>query len=703
MPSNKPRLRPDLKITRHVQGDGVRFVIKDPQTGDYYQFPQDQFSVVQLFDGTHTVEEIPALYNRAHPDTEIDADTVREFHSSLDRLHLIDKPLAEQNLFLLERMRESRKKALLGAKGNLMMMRFVLFDPDRLLNRIYPSVKWLFSPVFLVCAALFVTGAVVLVLQEYDRVAEGIESITTFAGQTPLAIFGLWVTVVVVIFLHELGHAFTCKHFGGEVHEIGILLMFFMPCFFANVNDAWTFEKRYQKLAVTFAGGLVEFFVGAVAAYLWFVLNPASPLSAICYQTMTICAVSSVLFNFNPLMKLDGYYAFSDFTGIPNLRAESGKYTAYFFQRYALHLKTDSEPFEGYTIREKRILLIYGVASSIYLFGVMTGLFFMVQNMMIGALGALGVIAGFWFGWTIFKGYIMKFRGFIAKLWSQKGALVRRHPAVSAAAVLVCAGAALYGFSMQPMVVKRPCTLEPLNPVKVFAGISGTLDSSVIRSGMTVTAGQRLAVLVNAEQKEELLKLEIQRELQNAALSKAFGSGDASARYRAQLELQRIGTDIAALKAEQQKRAICAPIDGVVLSTRTDQGYRPWFNRGSEICEICRLDSLRITLTVLESEIGAVSPGNPSVIRLYSSLSRSIRGAISSVAPISKNYGDPKKEDSGKGAENEFAITVLVKNLPGLDLKPRMSGNIRIRSGTVRGFALAVRELRKALRADLFY
>ena len=44
--------------------------------------------------------------------------------------------------------------------------------------------------------------------------------------------------------IHELGHAYACKHFGGEVHEMGFMLLFFMPAFYANVNDAWSFPQR---------------------------------------------------------------------------------------------------------------------------------------------------------------------------------------------------------------------------------------------------------------------------------------------------------------------------------------------------------------------------------------------------------------------------------------------------------------------------
>ena len=49
--------------------------------------------------------------------------------------------------------------------------------------------------------------------------------------------------LLVVTLLHELAHGLTCKHYGGEVREIGFLLLFFMPCFYCNVSDAWLLAR----------------------------------------------------------------------------------------------------------------------------------------------------------------------------------------------------------------------------------------------------------------------------------------------------------------------------------------------------------------------------------------------------------------------------------------------------------------------------
>src|SRR5256886_3869593 len=45
-----------------------------------------------------------------------------------------------------------------------------------------------------------------------------------------------WTTGMVVIVVHELGHAFTCKYFGGQVHEMGAMLIYFQPAKYLHVN-----------------------------------------------------------------------------------------------------------------------------------------------------------------------------------------------------------------------------------------------------------------------------------------------------------------------------------------------------------------------------------------------------------------------------------------------------------------------------------
>src|SRR5205085_248487 len=113
-----------------------------------------------------------------------------------------------------------------------------------------------------------------------------------------------------------------CKHYGGEVHEVGFLLMFFTPCFFCNVSDAWLFRERGKRLLVTFAGGYCDLILWALAVFTWRMTVPGTLPNHVAWVVLTICG-GRIFFNFNPLLKLDGYYLLMDATGVPNLQKRS--------------------------------------------------------------------------------------------------------------------------------------------------------------------------------------------------------------------------------------------------------------------------------------------------------------------------------------------------------------------------------------------
>ena len=111
--------------------------------------------------------------------------------------------------------------------------------------------------------------------------------------------------------IHEFGHAFAVKTKGGEVHDMGIMLLVFTPIPYVDASAASAFRKKRERILVGAAGLLVEFFFAALAFYVWLNVQPG-PLRAVAYNVMLIAGVSSVLFNGNPLLRYDAYYILVD-------------------------------------------------------------------------------------------------------------------------------------------------------------------------------------------------------------------------------------------------------------------------------------------------------------------------------------------------------------------------------------------------------
>ena len=115
-------------------------------------------------------------------------------------------------------------------------------DPDELLDWLLPRLGFFFTPAFLkISVALFALYSVILAAKWKDFAATVYDFYSLEVGVTAYAVF--WLSGTVIIVIHELGHGLTCKYFGGQVHEIGAMLIYFQPAFYCNVNDAWTFPE----------------------------------------------------------------------------------------------------------------------------------------------------------------------------------------------------------------------------------------------------------------------------------------------------------------------------------------------------------------------------------------------------------------------------------------------------------------------------
>src|SRR5204863_7484215 len=121
-----------------------------------------------------------------------------------------------------------------------------------------------FLPHFLILSLALILTALLITVLGWSDIARGVRNLWRFDA---LAL--AWVVMLSVTTMHELAHGLTCKHFGGEVHDMGFLLIYFQPAFYCNVSDAWLFPQRSRRLWVTFAGAYFEVFLWSLATLIW--------------------------------------------------------------------------------------------------------------------------------------------------------------------------------------------------------------------------------------------------------------------------------------------------------------------------------------------------------------------------------------------------------------------------------------------------
>src|SRR5262245_50729482 len=79
-----------------------------------------------------------------------------------------------------------------------------------------------------------------------------------------LCLLFAWITV-----LHEFGHAFATRVFGGEVHEMGVMLLVVTPVPYVDASSASAFQQKWRRVLVGAAGMVVELFIASLALFFW--------------------------------------------------------------------------------------------------------------------------------------------------------------------------------------------------------------------------------------------------------------------------------------------------------------------------------------------------------------------------------------------------------------------------------------------------
>lgn len=174
-------------------------------------------------------------------------------------------------------------------------------------------------------------------------------------------IVALVVLVLVALFLHECGHAFTVRHFGREVNRGGLIMMYGMPGAYIDTSDMWLAPKA-ARLAVTAAGPFVNFVLGGLASLsmlLW-------PERASFFSFFAFTNYLFIIANAIPFLKFDGYYLLMDWLEIPNLLERA---TGFFQRELWILLRRNWAAGEWWPkfTREQWIFVFFGGISTLWM------------------------------------------------------------------------------------------------------------------------------------------------------------------------------------------------------------------------------------------------------------------------------------------------------------------------------------------------
>ena len=334
-------------------------MLQDPIAGRYHRFSPTAHFVISLMDGTRTLQKI---WETAVAQLGDDAPTQDETIQLLGQLHssnVLSTNVPPDTLELFERFEKQSWQDLKQKLISPLSIKVPLLDPEKVLSRFEKWVRLFFSPFGAVLWGLVLMASVVMGGIHWNEFTQNISSTVLSPGN----LFLIWLLFPLVKALHELGHAFATKVWGGEVHEMGVMLLVFIPVPYVDASAASAFRERYKRVIVGAAGMMAELFVAAIAMVVWINTDPGLARS-LAYNTILIAGVSTLLFNANPLLRFDGYYILADFLEIPNLAGRANQYVAYLVQKYAFGVHESRSPATA--PGERKWFLFFSCASYIY-------------------------------------------------------------------------------------------------------------------------------------------------------------------------------------------------------------------------------------------------------------------------------------------------------------------------------------------------
>ena len=225
---DSPGLRKDLVIRRVVQRGDVTWVIKNPETVKYYNFADSEWGLIQLFDGTRTRAQILEEYRANFPGEDIPFQLILDFEEMLRKIELIEQGVAERNLALLHRLKTARQRAAEEkAEGsNIFFIPFHVLDPDRFLNRTVKYVRWIWTPPVVLLWAAGALWTIGIFVSHWQPIWSGTIELYSFLAKPLLDAIQFFLLLSIIGCIHEFAHAYATKIYGGEVHDIGIALIY---------------------------------------------------------------------------------------------------------------------------------------------------------------------------------------------------------------------------------------------------------------------------------------------------------------------------------------------------------------------------------------------------------------------------------------------------------------------------------------------
>ncbi len=671
----RPKFRPDLRTGAQTVLGEKSYVVNVPETNSYNRYGATEYELLTLCDGTRTASDVAAAWNELHPDNQLGEAQVMEFLDSVEP-GIWEQTIGEKNLAVLERIRDERKSRL--DQSSMLYLTFKAWDPNRTLAKLDPYLGWMFTPGFVIFSVLLFIASGYLLAGDWARVESDTAALYTFAGKTAYDIWIFWILLLALGGIHEFGHGLTCKHFGGEVHQMGFMLIYFTPAFYTDTTDSLLCERASRRQWVLFAGIWIELVVCGICIIIWRFTVPGQFINDLAYKAMLLSGIQGTLLNLNPLIKADGYYALSEFLHVDNLREDSFAFLRSFFRKYVL--REDVE-LAGAARRLRRIYFIFGMTAIVYsaLLTVLAVVF--VKNVCVAKFGNWGYVLTLGVIYFFARKGLRKAVPQVRAWWREKREAYMAWKLTRAQGLSGLAVALLLLVPPVPTRVASDFVLQPGRDAHVRAGSPGTVGQVFVRQGDHVREGQVLARIENPGVEANAASLAQQLALVNSNLRVGQGRADREMTATALAEQARLQEEWQVAQGKVNGLEIRAPIAGIVSTPVIDQKVGEYLSSGDEFCEVVDRSTLKARILVHDWELEDVRTGERAQLKVVPYPFRTYSGNVERILPAAtkdRPVAQPQQLSRlGQDLTNYFAVVLEFPNPDG-SLSEGMTGTAKI-------------------------
>ncbi len=583
-----PSLRKDVRISRQLFWGVAWYIVSEPDSNTYFRLAKGGYVFVTMLDGKRTIQEVWELCQQS----DDEALTQGEIIGLLGRLHgagLLSVNLPADTDALLRRKQEKRLKKVSQTLSSFLFLRIPLWAPDVFFSRYQHLGGLVFHPYGIALWCLVGFYSLYTLFINWNQFS--LEASKTLAPSNLL-----WVYVVIILakIVHECGHAFACKYFSkrdglrGDVHTMGIMLLLFAPVPFIDVSSSVQIRSRFARAFVGLAGMYCELFLAFIAIILWANTAEDTAIHLLARNCVVITSVTTIFFNINPLLRFDGYFAFSDLVGLPNLYQRSQAYCIYLFKRIVLGLQQATTVVSR--TNERIIYPIYASCAFIYRIIITVGIFVILEDSfaILGTALAMGLFF-IWFVLPSIKGLIYLISG--SELSGMRTKAISRFLALlGVMAILLLAIPVENAIYVEGVVESR-------EQYGIFAEEEGTL-ADFLPTDQKIAKGGALVSIINPGLLASLERMALSVAVSKAQFDYANDRGDTNAAGMRRLEFESNVRQLEILHVQASRQTIIAPMDGVWVAPDLTYRQGKWIAKGDPLGSIYAPDKLRLRVLV---------------------------------------------------------------------------------------------------------